>query len=179
MKRTEFSRVLVTAKCETCGKDFPMQRMGQRVCGWKCAAKIVKADTKARKDKLKTPSDRAKPAQASINRYVNARDRGKPCVSCGKPDIGVRNASHFKSRGSNSALRFHLWNLASSCYSCNLAKSGNIDGYRKGLEERHPGRVEWLDNHPRSREYSNEYYARITKIFNRKTKRLLARKENT
>ncbi len=138
--------------------------------------KVARLDIAVRKEALKTPSDRAKPAQAAVNRYINARDRGKPCISCGKPDKGVRNASHYKSRGSNSALRFNLWNIASSCYSCNCAKGGNIGGYRTGLIARRGIEiVEWLENHPRSREYSNEYYARITKIFNRKTKRLLAR----
>jgi hypothetical protein len=174
-------------KCAICRTQFMQLHSFHKLCGkldcgiafgeksreksLRIAAKAERADIRARKDKRKTPSERAEPAQASINRYVNIRDHGKPCISCGKPDRGVRNASHYKSRGSNSALRFHLWNITSACYRCNKELSGNIAGYIAGLNDRHPGRIEWLNNHPRSREYPAEYLKRITRIFNKKALR--------
>jgi hypothetical protein len=169
------------ATCKICKGKFVRTRPLQSLClnlscvveyANRSAAKRERVDLKVRREAIKTPSDRAKPAQAAVNRYVNARDSGKPCISCGKPDRGVRNASHYKSRGSNSALRFNLWNIHSSCYSCNCEKSGNIGEYRPRLIDRIGAeKVEWLDCHPRSREYSPEYLKRLTRIFNKKTKR--------
>lgn len=172
-------------KCAVCKTPFAQYRSLETWCSGDCAVilakeKIAKAERKdiaVRREKLKSPSDHARPAQTSVNRYVNCRDSGKPCISCGKPDRGVRNASHYKSRGSNSALRFNLWNIHSACYRCNCELSGNIAGYRGGLIDRYGiERVEWLDNHPRSREYSPEYCKRITRIFNKKFSRMKKRR---
>jgi hypothetical protein len=90
--------------------------------------------------------------QSTVNRLCLVLDQGKPCISCGRPDQGgrLRNASHFKSRGSNSFLRYDLRGLHASCVPCNLYQSGNIEGYRQGLLERYGSAiVEYLDTAPR------------------------------
>ena len=90
--------------------------------------------------------------QSIVNRLCLLLDKGKPCISCGRPDQGgrMRNASHFKSRGANSYLRYDLRGLHASCVPCNLYQSGNIEGYRSGLLERYGGAiVENLDTSPR------------------------------
>lgn len=141
-------------------------------------AKLARADRaadKAKKKALMTRADHAVPAQQAVNRYVNLRDRDKPCVSCGKPAAagGVRNASHFKSVGSNSALRFHLWNIHTSCYRCNVELSGNLGEYYPRLIERiGAGKVEFLQNAKRERRYEIDELQRIARIFNKKAKRL-------
>ncbi len=174
-------------KCKTCLKSFSPEREKQIVCSDLCAELHGKVQTekqerkadKARKEKLNNHTYYLDLTQAVINRYVNIRDRGKPCISCGKPDQGVRNASHYKARGSNSALRYNLFNISSSCYRCNVPLSGNIAGYIPGLKAKYGAeRLEWLDNHPRSREYSREYLERMREIFTKKAKRLIKRMED-
>ena len=79
-----------------------------------------------KKEKLKAAREWAKEAQEGVNLYNRARDKGRPCISCDKPDVGVRNASHYRSAGACSSLRFNTFNNHASCYSCNCSLSGNL-----------------------------------------------------
>ena len=98
--------------------------------------KAERAEDKKRREKLKDNTDHLNLTQTVINRYVLTKYKDMPCVCCGKsPYDGVRNASHFKSRGSNSFLRFHLWNIWPCCYTCNVKKGGAIHEFRKALTE--------------------------------------------
>lgn len=174
-------------RCASCRETFVPARPGAKVCSPKCAeafalaakAKAERKADKVRKDALQPRSYFAEAAQKSFNRYINLRDRKRDCVSCGKPAArgGVRNASHFKSVGSNSALRFHLWNVHTSCYRCNVELSGNLGEYYPRLIERiGAAKVEFLQNAKRERRYEVEYLQRLKTIFNRKVRRLEARK---
>jgi hypothetical protein len=170
-------------KCCTCRAIFAPRSMTHKACGPECAQAHAEKE-RARKDrkerqeglqKLKTRTDYMPAAQKAVNRYVNLRDRAKPCVSCGKPAElgGVRNASHFKSVGSNSGLRFHLWNIHTSCYRCNVELSGNLGEYYPRLIERiGVEKVEFLRNAKRERRYEIDELQRIARIFNKKAKRL-------
>jgi len=177
-------------RCKYCKQPFAPTRPGDKVCsidcgvsyGMKAAAKVrqsaereVKRQTRAKLDALKTLQELAKEAEAAINRLVRIRDRDKPCVSCDRSASwgGQWHASHFKSVGSNSALRFNLWNIHKACSICNNHLSGNIDEYRKRLPSRIGlERVEWLDNHPRGRRYSAEYLRRLKRIANKRASML-------
>ena len=137
-------------------------------------ARKERASDKVRKEKLMSISDHLNLTQTVFNKYVNEKYKHMPCLACGKdPYSGVRHAAHFKSRGSNSFLRFHLWNVFPCCYSCNVEKGGNIHEYRVnlikliGIEK-----VEFLDNAPKSRKYQIEYLTRMRAIFAKKTRRL-------
>lgn len=181
-----FKRVRVK-RCQICREPFTPARPGAKACGAKCAeafavaarAKAERKADKVRKDALQPRSYFAEAAQKAFNRYVNLRDREKDCVSCGKPAArgGVRNASHFKSVGSNSALRYNLWNVHTSCYRCNMELSGNLGEYYPRLIERiGSAKVEFLQNAKRERRYEVEYLTRLKTIFSRKARRLEARK---
>lgn len=175
-------------KCKVCRSLFVPRSITHKACGQGCALVVAQDERKAqerkadrvRKQALKPLSDYAAAAQAAVNRYVNLRDRDKPCVSCGKPAAagGVRNASHFKSVGSNSALRFHLWNIHSSCYRCNVQLSGNLGEYYPRLVERIGAeKVEFLQYAKRERRYTKEECQRVQQIFAKKAKRLQRRLE--
>lgn len=137
--------------------------------------KAVKADLRARKEKLKSASDWNKEAQTAINKYIKWRDFKKPCVSCGcELSVnygGTTDCGHYRSRGSASHLRFNLFNMAAQCSRCNRYLSGNIVEYRKelinriGLEQ-----VELLENDNKPRKFDIEYLKRIKKIFNKKAR---------
>lgn len=96
-------------------------------------------------------------AQGAFNRYIRARDRGLPCISCGcLPDdrdllTGSRmDAGHYRSTGACPQLRFEPDNCHMQCVRCNRNLSGNSVAYRIGLLARiGPERLEWLEGpHP-------------------------------
>jgi hypothetical protein len=127
-------------KCKVCDSEFYPRNSLQKVCSFACSVKYAKiAEAKKAKkkglDELKTLSDYLKTAQQIFNQYINARDKGKPCISC---DCKVENpnASHFFSVGSSPELRFNELNVHTSCIHCNLHKHGNIAEYSIRLPNR-------------------------------------------
>ena len=145
--------------CRHCNQGFEPVRSMQFVCCWQCALadarrKAALAPYKPRRLKavgkdaraIETASQAADKAQKVFNRWVRLRDAGKPCVSCGKPDIGERHASHFRNQGPHPALRFEPDNVHASCVRCNKELSGNKTAYRAELINRIGlERVEWLE----------------------------------
>lgn len=67
------------------------------------------------------------------HRYIRERDRGLPCISCGKPWSEDFQAGHFLKSELYSGLRFDERNIYGQCPECNCFKDGNIGNYRKGL----------------------------------------------
>lgn len=122
--------------------------MGQKVCSARCALKKVRKDkaeevkeTKRRKAALKTLPELKREAQQAFNAYIRERDKGKPCISCGRPDDKNgyhqgRDCGHYRSIGSAAHLRFNEFNTAGQCVFCNRNLAGNVIGYRLGLIER-------------------------------------------
>ena len=181
-------------KCAVCRSLFVPRSITHKACGAGCAlavaevvrkvqaAKVARADrakTRAQLRAIETAKDKKKRLQPIVNAIARARDHADGCISCDKPANwgGQWHGSHYKSSGSNSALTFNLWNIHKACSECNRNKGGNIHGYRPRLIEKCGAAcVEWLDNHPRSREYDPDYLERAiaigTKWLNRKMKRL-------
>jgi len=123
-------------------------------CSVKCAIsysnKLKENDWKKRKAKIKkdmlTVQDYVKLAQGVFNKWIRERDKGQPCISCGKKINGVKHASHYMSAGGHSIIRFHEDNVWTSCYSCNVALSGNLIKYRmKLIDKIGVERVEFLE----------------------------------
>ena len=132
-----------------------------------------KAETKTRRDKIKSKTEWLAEAQTAFNAYVRLRDRGKPCVSCDKPDNGThqRHASHYRSVGACSGLRFNLKNVYASCQQCNTTKSGNLLEFRIRLKARYgESLVDWLESQNEPRRYEIEYLKRLKALFNKKTR---------
>lgn len=132
----------------------------------------VKKITHATQKEIKALEDAA---QAAVNRVAVLRDWEDGCISCEKGPhwSGTWHGSHYKSVGSNSALRFNLWNISKACSECNWHKSGNIANYVPRLEVKFGAeRLEWLQNHPRSRDYTPEYLARLGAVMRKKVRRM-------
>jgi hypothetical protein len=94
-----------------------------------------KAETKTRKDKIKTKTEWLTEAQAAFNQYIRARDHGLGCISCGtnKQDIQY-HAGHYRTRKAAPQLRFDEDNCHRQCSACNLHLSGNLIKYRMVLQ---------------------------------------------
>ncbi|MEJ2820693.1 recombination protein NinG, partial [Streptococcus pneumoniae] len=102
------------------------------------------------------------------------RDEGKECVSCGNPLIGKSNyltgsaidASHYRSRGAASHLKFNVFNVHSACTRCNRQLSGNAVEYRIRLIDRIGlERVERLEADNAPRRFDVTYLKRVKAIF--------------
>lgn len=173
-------RVLKQKKCRICRELFSPWNSTQVACSPKCAIQIVsdKKEKLARKEnaiqklKLKTKAQWAAEAQAAFNSFIRERDKGKPCISCDKPDNGnhQRHASHYRSVGACSSLRFNTGNVHASCSTCNGILSGNLIEYRirlvKKLSVEH---VEWLESQNGIVRYDIDYLKRVKQIFKKRT----------
>lgn len=158
----------------------------QTACSVRCAIKVPvlkrkaeRADTKARKEAVKTRRQWLDEAQTAVNRYVRLRDAALGCVSCDRPPSwgGQWHASHFRSVGAASAVRFNLWNIHKACSICNNWKSGNLSEYEPRLRARiGDDRVEWLRSQNQLAAYPVEYLKRLKGVFNKKAKRQEARR---
>ena len=152
------------------------------------ALKLFRANNKAQKDKTKANakqkrefyandvSFRKKAAQKAFNAYIRSRDREEPCISCDKPDNGQhqRHASHYRSVGACSQLRFNEENVHASCAQCNGVKSGNITEYRIRLIKKiGVENVEWLECQNEITRYSCEELLGIENTYKSKLKELM------
>lgn len=161
----------------------------------KAEAKRIKAQKETEKEgrerrqkmreSFKTKSQWDKEAQSAFNRYIRTRDEGKECVSCGSPLMGKSNyltgsaidASHYRSRGAASHLKFNVFNVHSACTRCNRQLSGNAVEYRIRLIERIGlERVERLESDNDPRRFDIPYLQRIKSIFTRKARALEKRR---
>jgi len=181
-------------KCKHCGETFTPSRSMQQACSIFCAVALVeklnqkraaKSDRQDKKavreklEKLKTRKEWADEAQVVVNKYVRLRDAHLGCVSCDKPASwdGQWHASHFRSRGAASAIRFNLWNIHKSCSICNNWKSGNLGEYEPRLREKIGNeKVDWLRTQNQQADFSIEYLKRLKKVFSQKIKRLEKRR---
>lgn len=141
----------------------------------KMAKKVERETDKARKEALKSRSDWAKEAQSEFNKFIRLRDCDLGCISCDKGSawVGQWHASHFRSVGAATAVRFNEYNVHKSCSVCNNHLSGNISQYRPRLIEKIGlERVEFLESQNHAARYSIDYLKRIKEIYSRKYKRL-------
>jgi len=186
--------------CRLCGESFMPWLTTQPICNkYKCVlewnetqAKNQLVRSKRRrhrthtKMKERTWHDFDRDAQAAFNRYIRFRDMGFPCHACGcqlndndenKPGAFV-DASHYRSRGAASDLRFNVFNCVTCCRHCNRDLSGNVRELRKGLIKRFGlSVVVRLECHNVVRKLDTDYLVRLTRIFTRRADRLKDRRE--
>lgn len=171
MKRTPLQRktpiksgVARRKRCPSCRMMFVPARSGQAVCGEiecaiahsksekgqatarKALSELGRKELRASKDRIKTKGQYMREAQAAFNAWVRARDASQPCISCGRHHEGKYDAGHYRTVGSNPALRFEPLNCHKQCVPCNQHKSGDIVNYRISLVLRiGQDKVDWLE----------------------------------
>ena len=181
------NKPLKAKKCRHCKLEFIPRVNLQRVCSLPCALEYSRRPAKVRRsasealqrkidrqaiEALKPKSKWLREAQAAFNWYIRMRDARLPCISCGQsPYQGQRHASHYRSVGAASHLRFNCWNVHASCSQCNSMKSGNVVEYRIALVKKiGVERVEQLEHDNQPRTFEIEYIKRLIKIFARRAK---------
>lgn len=127
---------------------------------------------KKKKNELPIPQLKKK-VQRAVNAYVRLRDKDLPCVSCHRR-VDNKDAGHYLPMGSNGSLRYHLWNLAGQCTSCNRFRHGNLIEFRFGLIARIGQKeVEWLEEHRHTtKKWRKEELENILLDIKEKTKKL-------
>jgi len=169
-----------------CPKKFRPERQLQQVCSPSCAIeygnkhlakKKLEVKKTARKEKKafykKDITTMKMKAQNAFNRYIRTRDKENNCISCGC-NVAKGDSSHFFSVGGHSAVRFHMDNAHLSCYKCNRFLHGNLVPYKIALLEKiGQKRFNKLEAQSKvTKSYSNEYYLKVIRVFNKKTKLL-------
>jgi len=149
-------------KCPVCKLSFSPTLPHQATC-WDAAcalaharnlqAKEFKLETRRRREAIQTVSEVAKEVQTHFNRVILLRDRGKPCISCGRATGAQMQAGHYRPKSGPDgvpALRFNEINVHAQCVQCNDHLSGNRAGYEFGLALRiGVSLVDWLNrDHP-------------------------------
>lgn len=169
--------------CKICkGEYIPFNSM-QKACGPMCALKLSRQveekafNTETRKRKKEFNSrDRGtwvKKAQVSFNRYIRARDRDKPCISCGRASGCKVNAGHYRSVGAMPTLRFEELNVHLQCEHCNCFQSGNAIDYRLGLIKKiGQYSVDWLEGPHDPHKFTIADLQEIKKTYDDKYKEL-------
>ncbi len=139
--------------CKVCSVEFNPRNSLQKVCSVPCARKYAKQQEVEKKRKEAKRNLREfnknnlawqhKQTQKVFNRMRVLqelkwfKDRGlePTCISCQKP-LGndVWCCGHKKTQGGNSRLRYDENNtFLQHNVRCNMNKSGDIEGYEKGL----------------------------------------------
>ncbi len=177
-------------KCrvESCGASFVPARLGQAVCSPACAildapknqdkarkalADVGRKELRAAKERVKPKGQYMREAQVAINAWVRLRDAALPCVSCGRHHDGQYHAGHYRTVGSNPALRFEPLNIHKQCAPCNNHKSGDIVNYRIELVKRIGAEaVAFLEGPHEPKRYTIEDLKAITAEYRAKTREL-------
>lgn len=180
-----------SCKNPACRASFVPQRLGQAVCNYTCGlaikevnqekarkslAQVERREIKVRKEKLKSRADHLKDTQQAFNAWVRERDAELPCISCGRHHQGKYDAGHYRTVGSNPALRFEPLNCHRQCSPCNTQLSGNIVNYRIALVKRIGAEaVDWLEGPHEAKKYTVEELKAMTADYRAKTRELKGR----
>lgn len=174
--------------CAVCDRVFVPDRMGQVVCRPACAqkkaradrmemVKAERADTKRRKEALKTIADLIREAQTVFNAFIRERDKDKGCFVCGRPfrDVPgqVQHAGHVRSRGAAGHLRFHEDNCMGECEGCNGPHGAKLHQIKEGAIAR-IGFERWeaLENDNTPHKWTREELIEIKERYRAKLKAL-------
>jgi len=175
--------------CRQCAKPFEPARPLQAVCSPRCAVRHARvatatkkaaerAQTRARRESLKTIADRIREAQREFNAYIRARDAGKPCICCGRhleagQVGGGYDCGHYRSTGSASHLRFDERNAHAQSKQCNRWGAGRAVDYRIGLIDRIGlGAVEALESNNQPHKWTHAELIDIAATYRAKRKEL-------
>ena len=136
-------------ECAQCNRPFAMQRAMQQVCGPVCAgrkvrakrdakAKAERAQTRERRQALKSLRDLLAEAQVAFNAFIRARDAGLPCICCGQPfepqkPGGSMDAGHYLGRGIAPQHRFNEANVFGQRKNCNRPGGTTRAAFRAGV----------------------------------------------
>lgn len=196
---------MTNRKCSHCKAKHPATEMFHRgikaFCNSECWISFVTSESESKrlikkgnairrkesnkahreaKERIKTRSQWMNEAQVWVNRFIRLRDKGLPCISCGRVmneggyvGAGGIHAGHYRSRGACPELRFHEDNIHAQCAQCNNENSGNQIMYRKGLIKKIGiEKVEWIEGPHDPKKYTIDELKELIATYKAKVKAL-------
>ncbi len=169
-------------RCKNCREKFEPKHFNQKYCFkpecvkvWVASAKKSnwKKEKKKLKEELETVQSLTKKAQRYFNTFIRTRDKGKPCVSCGKKLPSKFDAGHYFS-STHKNTTFNENNVHGQCVRCNRDLHGNLLNYQLGIQER-IGADELIKLHEEAhkiRKFSREELKDIIELYKQKTKNI-------
>lgn len=139
------------------------------------AAKVERAEVRRRKEAAKPRAKWLSECQDIVNKIARLRDKHLDCCSCDRgPDWdGQWHASHLRSVGAASAVRFHLWNIHKGCSICNNHLSGNLAEYLPRLRARiGDEKVDWLYTQNQVVKHDIEYLKKFKRVMGKRLRRM-------
>ena len=132
-------------RCKNCKDKFDPVHFNQKFC-FKDECKSVWIETekekqwrkekKARVKELETVQQLFGVAQKVFNTFIRLRDKGQPCISCGKPLGSKYDCGHYHSSGGHKNVTFDEYNCHAQCVYCNQHLHGNLLNYQIGIAKR-------------------------------------------
>jgi hypothetical protein len=138
-------------KCCNCKDRFKRESMTNLPAGNFCSQDCIvdyaaSKGKKAVKDKAKKDhalrkrvfyandlKTRKAAAKKACHDYIRLRDKGNPCICCGRP-LGYKfDAGHYLESGNNPKIRYDENNIHAQSVYCNQYQGGNSDDYRGRL----------------------------------------------
>lgn len=139
------------------------------------AAKVERAEMRRRKEAAKPRAKWLSECQDIVNKIVRLRDKHLGCCSCdrGPHWDGQWHASHLRSVGAASAVRFHLWNIHKGCSICNNHLSGNLAEYLPRIRARiGDEKVDWLYTQNQVVTHDVEYLKKFKRVMGKRLRRM-------
>lgn len=185
-------------KCKVCRGLYEKRSMAHVVCGRECAekyaaakrekeqakkARVERAETKKKLERLKTRSAWIKETQQAVNAYRRefCRIAGYTCICCDQPLDWTGNnvdAGHYRSVGSAPHMRFTDTNIWAQRKQCNRYGAGRAVDYRIGLIKRIGlAAVEALEADQTERKWTIEELKAIKAEYRAKLRELLKQRE--
>lgn len=180
----------MTRKCKVCKSAYEPRLPMQVVCGLDCARSLAvsvrgkaekkkavqeRAETRRRKEAAKPRAKWLAECQTIVNKIARLRDAHLPCCSCDRPSSwgGQWHASHLRSVGAASAVRFHLWNIHKGCSICNNHLSGNLAEYLPRIRARlGDEKVDWLYTQNQVTKHEIEYLRKFKFVMGKRLNRM-------
>jgi hypothetical protein len=180
-------------RCRQC-KDYALVDTGRIInngfyCSDDCAIQYAiqasaklrekkeRTDIRKAKERIKTRAEHLREAQTAFNAFIRERDKGLPCISCGRHHQGQFHAGHYLSVGAHPEMRFDERNVYLQCAPCNNHLSGNIVEYRKNLIVRYGQKVvDYLESKHEAKKYTVEQIKEIKSKYRLKLKELKKQK---
>jgi hypothetical protein len=175
-------------KCRICKRTYTPIRSMSIACSVPCAIEhsrkvAAQKDARSKRDerkslreaieKAKTRGTHLKELQTAFNAWIRARDAGHACISCGRYHKGQWHAGHYRSVGSEPALRFEPDNVHLQCAPCNTHLSGNLIPYRVNLIKKIGlERVEWLESAHEPKKYLISEITQMKVLYRAEVRRL-------
>ena len=141
------------------------------------AKKSFNKESAKRKRELRLTDLKVRKAAAkyACHKYIRERDRGQPCICCGRPLGDKYDAGHFMESGNYPFIRYHEDNIHAQSVYCNQYKGGDSEGkYEERLIKKiGKDRVQWLkDNKNNPIKRTAEDYLEIENYYKRKLREL-------